>query len=128
MVRTWPSTWLARITPRPSPSTIHGAQVLRIWKSTEPRLLWLVTERSEVMMIVAADVPIATWAYWALSPPSSGSISRSAGTTTKPPPIRSEERRVGKEWVRTGRSRWSPDHETKTTVKTQLAQERQEKI
>src|SRR3546814_13812960 len=25
-------------------------------------------------------------------------------------PNRSEERRVGKEWVRTGRSRWSPDH------------------
>src|SRR3546814_15617469 len=23
---------------------------------------------------------------------------------------RSEERRVGKEWVRPGRSRWSPDH------------------
>src|SRR3546814_19961946 len=26
---------------------------------------------------------------------------------------RSEERRVGKEWVRTGRSRWSPYHEKK---------------
>src|SRR3546814_12666249 len=24
--------------------------------------------------------------------------------------VRSEERRVGKEWVSTGRSRWSPDH------------------
>src|SRR3546814_17873858 len=27
-------------------------------------------------------------------------------------PRRSEERRVGKECVSTGRSRWSPDHET----------------
>src|SRR3546814_12158651 len=27
--------------------------------------------------------------------------------------VRSEERRVGKEWVRTCRSRWSPDHEKK---------------
>src|SRR3546814_11052684 len=26
------------------------------------------------------------------------------------PTVRSEERRVGKECVRTGRSRWSPDH------------------
>src|SRR3546814_13705555 len=28
---------------------------------------------------------------------------------------RSEERRVGKEWVSTCRSRWSPDHEKKKT-------------
>src|SRR3546814_12833653 len=28
-------------------------------------------------------------------------------------PLRSEERRVGKEWVSTGRSRWSPYHTKK---------------
>src|SRR3546814_20372196 len=27
--------------------------------------------------------------------------------------IKSEERRVGKEWVSTGRSRWTPDHKKK---------------
>src|SRR3546814_14938082 len=30
--------------------------------------------------------------------------------------MRSEERRVGKECVSTGRSRWSPDHYTKNTT------------
>src|SRR3546814_14759592 len=37
-----------------------------------------------------------------------------------PPPARSEERRVGKECVSTGRSRWSPYHE-KNTQGTQLS-------
>src|SRR3546814_21133355 len=32
------------------------------------------------------------------------------GECAKPGTIRSEERRVGKEWVSTCKSRWSPDH------------------
>src|SRR3546814_13251018 len=37
----------------------------------------------------------------------------SAGTSDNPPDARSEERRVGKEGVSTGRTRWSPDTEKK---------------
>src|SRR3546814_17455146 len=33
--------------------------------------------------------------------------------------IKSEERRVGKGWVSTCRSRWSPDHKKQKTKKTQ---------
>src|SRR3546814_11238035 len=33
------------------------------------------------------------------------------------PPLRSEERRVGKEWVSTCRSRWSPYHSKKNKAK-----------
>src|SRR3546814_20271168 len=33
--------------------------------------------------------------------------------------LRSEERRVGKEWVSTGRSWWSPDHSKKKKTKKQ---------
>ena len=38
-------------------------------------------------MMVAADVPTATCAYSLFAPPSSGSTSSMAGTTTKPPPM-----------------------------------------
>src|SRR3546814_14628246 len=38
---------------------------------------------------------------------------RFTSRVTLDPPQRSEERRVGKEWVSTCRSRWSPDHEKK---------------
>src|SRR3546814_18085605 len=36
-----------------------------------------------------------------------------ASASRAQPPSRSEERRVGKECVRTGRYRWSPDHQNK---------------
>src|SRR3546814_3594485 len=39
---------------------------------------------------------------------------RSRGRARGPGVARSEERRVGKEWVSTCRSRWSPYHEKKT--------------
>src|SRR3546814_12633130 len=45
-----------------------------------------------------------------------GGVTAVSPIMTTPPPgpsIRSEERRVGKECVRTGRSWWSPDHEKK---------------
>src|SRR3546814_16020050 len=42
-----------------------------------------------------------------------GEIDTDANATLK---ARSEERRVGKECVSTGRSRWSPSHETKRRV------------
>ena len=44
-------------------------------------------DRIEVTMMVAADVPIATWAIASLVPPSKGSTTSNAGTTTKPPPM-----------------------------------------
>jgi len=37
-------------------------------------------------MMVAAEVPMATWAYSLFMPPRSGRMMSIAGTTTKPPP------------------------------------------
>src|SRR3546814_14923930 len=47
--------------------------------------------------------------------------ARDRGQSTvggSPPTMRSEERRVGKEWDSTGRSRGSPDHKKKTKKNT----------
>src|SRR3546814_17372955 len=41
-----------------------------------------------------------------------------AGTTTMNSIVRSEERRVGKECVSTGRSRWSPSHKKQNHERT----------
>ena len=82
-----PSTWLASKTPAPHPMTIHGAQALSTSNSTAPRLAWDRSDRIDVTMMVAADVPIATWAMASFVPPSSGKTTSKAGTTTKPPPI-----------------------------------------
>src|SRR3546814_20232726 len=56
----------------------------------------------------------------ALEPPSQNQQSRSRQTPHKVGSLderRSEERRVGKECVSTCRSRWSPYHEKKKTLK-----------
>src|SRR3546814_16491618 len=60
------------------------------------------------------DRPIFAWgglwrdsAEW--GPVYSGAMTDANEVAAK----RSEERRVGKEWVSTGRSRWATDHETK---------------
>ena len=58
-----PSIIRASRMPAPTPSTIHGAQLFKISKSTAPRRACACTDRSDVKTIVASEVPIATWAY-----------------------------------------------------------------
>ena len=67
--------------------TIQGAQDLRTSHSTAPLRECARSERIEVAMMVAAEVPTAMWAYCAFSPPIRGRTTNRAGTTTKPPPI-----------------------------------------
>src|SRR3546814_16888738 len=51
-------------------------------------------------------------AWRAAARPAAAGLRAAAGNgrSRRPGPERSEERRVGKEWVSTGRSRWSPWH------------------
>src|SRR3546814_13182029 len=49
-------------------------------------------------------------------------VHRRAAQPRRGARLRSEERRVGKEWVRTCRSRWAPYHETKKVLQKQYKQ------
>src|SRR3546814_19229483 len=76
----------------------------------------LLTRHSlAVLAADAAENPAAGELRVGATDPELRDPSRSSGSTPAPnaAPGRSEERRVGKECVRTCRSRWSPSHENK---------------
>lgn len=81
---------LAPTTPSPTPTTTQGDQAFRMRKSTAPRRAWAWTERSDVITMVASDVPTATcivWSPWPTPIENDDNTATIAGTTTKPPPM-----------------------------------------
>src|SRR3546814_15543525 len=72
-------------------------------QTREPRIL--TAGPGEAQLLSAGQPATPTWLYDGVSPGPTIRVRQGEEVL-----VRSEESRVGKEWVRTCRSRWSPGH------------------
>src|SRR3546814_17225890 len=96
-----------------SPSLVQGALLpaAMLWRRAEHATQALVDSMGKAMISPQFECSDGVWIH-VKSPPDDAPLMRAALDALGPARIedltRSDERRVGQEWVRTGRHRWSP--------------------
>ena len=80
--------------PANVPIRMPGVMLRKMSQCTAPRALWARALETEVIMMLASDVPSAIcWTYWG-GMPWPGKMATSMGTMTMPPPTPSRPART----------------------------------
>src|SRR3546814_11578175 len=114
---TFPVTAPARSPTRPPNKVFYGRSGGGAGWCRSPRIRTRIDSRSRRFASRVAPSGAKSWTVTAQQPHPGGWGARRClaipGTFERKTAMRSEERRVGKECVSPGRSRWSPYHEKK---------------